>query len=110
MSRKVWKPQGQFRAGGGELRKDFRRQHVAQVGAGSALGWGSQPASTAHCWPRGKEPSRWEAMREFALFRDLKQDWAAEKGGRGKLGGGGWGGGLFLKVTESLKDSGLEEA
>lgn len=49
-------------------------------------------------------------MREYSLFRDLKQDWAAEKGGRGKLGGRGWGGGLFLKVTESLKDSGLEEA
>lgn len=107
MSRKVWKPQGQFQAGGGELRKDFRRQHVAQVGGGSALGWGSQPVSTAHCWLRGKEPSRSEAMRE--LVQDLKQDWAAEKGGRGKLGSRGWGVDLFLKVTESLKDSGLEE-
>ena len=65
MGRKVWKPQGQFQAGGGKLRKDFRRQHVAQVGGDSALGWGSQLASTTHCWPRGKEPSRWEAMREL---------------------------------------------
>ena len=87
MSRKVWKPQSQFRARGGKPRKDSRRQ--AQVGAGSALGWGNQSASTAHCWLRGKETSRWEAMREYGLFRDLKQDWAAKNRRRGKLGSRG---------------------
>lgn len=111
-SREVCRPQSQFRAGGGEQRKGSRRQCSAWVGAAQPQGCGSHPADTVHCWPRGNGPSRWEARAQLVqgpqaglgcLRTEGEASWGeGEARRRGSLG-------FSLRVTEPLKDSGLEE-